>query len=142
MSEAECDGWYIDPPAAWANLHPFKPGAFAYLTAGTGARDDHKFTETGKRETGFVLLATRTSRSSFKDKTGNLRMHEHVDLEEVIAFSEDPLNSDLFVPPLAFKRVPLLSGGVSYSLGHRLRLRWEILKDSLSLPSKMAKFIS
>lgn len=141
LSESECDGWYIDPPAAWANLHPPpKGGTFCYLTAGTGARDDHKFTETGKRETGFALLATRTDRSSLKEETGNLRTHERVAREEVTEFSEAPLESDLFVPPLDFKRVPQLSDGVPYALAYRLRLRWEILKDSLSLPNRIAKF--
>jgi hypothetical protein len=141
LSESECDGWYIDPPAAWANLHPPpKVGTFDHATVGTGARDDHKFTETGKRETGFTLLATRTDRSSLKEETGNLRTHEGVAREEVAEFSEAPLEPDLFVPPHDFKRVPQLSDGVPYALPHRLRLRWEILKDSLSLPNTIANF--
>ena len=140
LSESECDGWYIDPPAAWTNLHPPpKPGAFYYLTAGTGPKDDHKFTEAGKRETGFALLATRTHRS-FRDETGTLNTHESVHREEVTEFSEAPLEPDLFVPPLDFKRIPQLPDGVRYRLVHRIRLRWEMVKDSFSLPSRIVKF--
>lgn len=140
LSESECDGWYIDPPAAWSNLHPPpKPGEFCYLASGTGPKDDHKFTEAGKRETGFALLATRTH-SSFRDETGTSNTHESVHREEVIEFSEAPLESDLFVPPLDFKRIPQLPDGVRYRLAHRIRLRWEMLKDSFSLPNRIVKF--
>ncbi len=141
LSESECDGWYIDPPAAWANLHPLtKVSAFCHVTSGTGTRDDHKFSETGKRETGFTLLATRTNRSFLKEETGNIRTHESIAREEVTEFSEAPLEPVLFVPPLDFKRVPQLSDGVPYALPYRLRLRWEIYKDSLSLPNRIANF--
>jgi hypothetical protein len=141
LSESECDGWYIDPPAAWLNLHPpAKPGTFYHLCAGTGERDDYKFTEAGDRETGFVLLATRTHKSSFEDETGNLRAHESVHHEEVTELSETPLKPDLFVPPHYFKRVLRLPDGVRYAPAYRLRRRWETLKDSLHLPNKIAKF--
>lgn len=145
LTESECDGWYIDPPAAWANLHPLSKVAFVAfydVAAGTGARDDHKFSETGKRERGFTLLATRTNRSFVEGETGNLRTHESVAREEVTEFSEAPLEPVLFVPPLDFKRVPQLSDGVPYALPYRLRLRWEILRDSLSLPNRIANFTS
>jgi hypothetical protein len=144
LSESECNGGYIDPPAAWAKLHPPpKSGSYNYLILGTSAlRDEYKFIEVGKRETGFALLTTRTHRSSFRDKTGNLRTHETVYCEEVTEFSEAPLESDLFVPPHDFKRLPQLSDGVSHSFAYRTRLRWEILKDSLSLPNRIAKFIA
>jgi len=141
LSESECDGWYIDPPAAWLNLHPpAKPGTFYHLCAGTGERDDYKFTEAGDRETGFVLLATRTHKSSFEDETGNSRAHESVHHEEVTELSETPLKPDLFVPPHDFKRVLQLPDGVRYAPAYRLRLRWETLKDSLHLPNRIAKF--
>ena len=141
LNESECDGWYIDPPAAWLNLHPPPmPGTFYHLSSGTGERDDYKFTEAGKRETGFVLLATRTHKSSFQDETGNSRAHESVRHEEVTEFSETPLEPDLFVPQRDFKRVPQLPDGIRYALAYRIRLRWEILKDSLSLPNRIAKF--
>ena len=142
-SESEWDGWYIDPPAAWAKLYPPpKPGTFCYLTSGTAPRDDHKFTVAGKHETGFALLTTRTYSSSFRDEMENLRTHEGVHRAEVTEFSEAPLEPNLFVPPRDFKRVPQLPDGVRYSLAYRMRLRWETLKDSLSLPNRIAKFTS
>jgi hypothetical protein len=103
-------------------------------------RDDYNFTEVGKRETGFVILATRTDKSVFRDETGNSRVHESVHHEEVTEFSEAPLEPHLFVPPQDFKRVPQLPDGVGYALTYRMRLRWEILKDSFSLPNRIAKF--
>lgn len=141
LSESECDGWYIDPPAAWLNLHPPpKPGTFYQLCSGTGERDDYKFAEAGNRETGFVLLARRTHKSFFQDATGTARTHEGVHHEEVTEFSETPLEPDLFVPPRDFKRVPQLPDGIRYALAYRLRLRWETLKDSFHLPNRIAKF--
>jgi hypothetical protein len=142
-SESECDGWYIDPPPAWLNLHPPpKPGIFYYLSSGTGERDDFKFTEAGKRETGFLLLATRRYKSYFHDESGNSRDHESVQREEITEFSETPLEPELFVPPSDFKRVWQLPDGVRYAQAYRIRLRWEMLKDSLGLPSRIAKFIA
>jgi len=141
LSESECDGWYIDPPAAWLTLYPpTKPGTFYHLCSRTGERDDYKFTEVGKRETGFVLLATRTHKSYFQDETGKLRDHESVDREEITELSETPLEPDLFVPPADFKRVPQLPDGVRYARAYRIRLRWESLIDSLSLPNRIARF--
>jgi len=140
LTGSECDGWYIDPPAAWLNLHPPpKPGVFHLLSSGV-ERDDYKFTETGKRETGFAILTTRTHRSFFRDETGNSRVHESVHREEVSEFSEAPLEPDLFVPPLDFKRVPQLFDGVRFRLAYRMRLRWEMLKDSISLPDRISRF--
>jgi hypothetical protein len=141
INESECDGWYIDPPAAWLNLHPPpKPGTFYHLCLGTGERDDYKFTEAGNRETGFVLLATRTHKSFSQDETENSRTHESVHHEEVTELSETPLEPGLFVPPRDFERVPQLPDGVRYAPAYRIRLRWEILKDSLRLPNEIAKF--
>ena len=138
LSESECDGWYIDPPAVWLHLHPPpKPGAYYHLSCGAGERNDYQFTETGKRETGFLLLATRTHKSSFQDETGNSRLYESVHHEEVTEFSEAPLEPDLFVPPRDFKRVPQLADGVHYARTYRIRLRWEMLKDSLSLLNRI-----
>ena len=123
QSEAEVDGWYIDPPAAWLGLHPPRSGR-AYLTATTnpGVMDDVKFTDTGNRETGFPLLVTRTHRSM-----GHTTGHR----EEVTEFSEAPLDPGLFVPLENFKRVLQLPGAHAYPYGMRIRLRWEMLKDRL-----------
>lgn len=74
--------------------------------------------------------------------TESLRTIETVHREEVTEFSEAPLEPDLFVPPADFERIPQLSDGVRHTLAYRARLRWEILKDSLSLPDKIAKFIA
>ena len=140
LTESERDGWYIDPPAAWLNLHPPpKPGVFHVLCAG-GERDDYKFTQTGKRETGFAILTTRTHKSFFQDETGNSRVDESVHREEVSEFSEAPLEPDLFVPPLDFKRVPQLLEGTRFPLAYRIRFRWEMLKDSIRLPDRISKF--
>jgi hypothetical protein len=141
LSESECDGWYIEPPAAWLSLHPPKPGTFYHvLSFGHGGIDDYKFTETGKRETGFIVLVRRTHKSSYRDETGSLRTHESVHHEEITELSEIPLQSELFVPPRDFRRVPHLPNGIRYSLAHRTRLRWEMLKDSFSLQNRIAKF--
>ena len=138
LSESETDAWYIDPPAAWLNLHPPpEPGTFYYLSHG---RDDFKFTEAGKRETGFVLLATRNRKFSVENQTGSSRVHESVHHQEVTEFSEAPLEPGLFVPPIDFKRVPQLSDGERYALRYRIGIRWEMLQDSLSLPNRIAKF--
>ena len=91
VRESECDGWYIDPPAAWLTLYPPpKPGTFHHLCFGTGERDDYKFTEVGKRETGFALLATRRHKPFFQDEMGRPKEHEGVDREEITEFSESP----------------------------------------------------
>lgn len=141
LSESQMDGWYIDPPAAWLNLHPpLRPGTFTYLSSPTSERDDYKFTENGERETGFVLLSTRTDKHVSRDETGNPKEFRSVRREEVTEFSETPLELDLFVPPLEFKRVPQLSNGLGYARRYRMRLRWEMLKDSLSLPKRIARF--
>jgi len=141
LSESECEGWYIDAPAAWANLYPpLKADTYTHLISGNEPMDDYKFSETGTRETGFALVITWRHRSSFRDETGNVRIHENVHREEITEFSEDRLGPDLFVPALNFKRVPQLPDGTQYKLAYRLRLRWEVLKDSLSLPKKIAKF--
>lgn len=141
LNESETDGWYIDPPAAWLSLYPpSKPGTYSYLSSATAERDDYKFTETGNRETGFALVATRTHKSYSEDEIGNSRTHESVHRQEVTELSEAPLGPELFVPPRDFKRVQQLPDGVRYSLPHRIRLRWETLKDSLSLPNRIAKF--
>jgi hypothetical protein len=133
LSESECEGWYIDPPAAWLNLHPpAGPGAFYHLSSATGERDDYKFTEAGKRETGFVLLSTRRNKTYSQDQTGNLREHEGIHHDEITEFSEAPLEPDLFVPPSDFKRVLQLPDGMRCPPAYRMRLRWESLKDSLS----------
>jgi hypothetical protein len=115
VNESECDGWYIDPPSAWLTLYPPKPGTLHHLCFGTGERDDYKFTEVGKRETGLALLSTRRHKSFFQDETGRLREHEAVDREEITEFSESPLPADLFVPPSDFKRVPQLPDGLRYT---------------------------
>jgi len=145
LDESECDGWYLDPPAAWAKLHPApKPGTYHFAVihdyAGTSAIDDYNFTEVGKRETGFALLFTRTVRSPFRDETGKLTTHESLQREEVTEFSELPLEPAMFVPPLDFKRVPWFSDGSRYLRAYRTRLRWQALKDSFMLPKRIAEF--
>jgi hypothetical protein len=89
-----------------------------------------------------VLLATRTHMSSFRDETGTLTVHESIQREEVTEFSEAPLEPGLFVPPLDFKHVPQLPGGPKQAFAYRTRLRWELLKDSLRLENRIARFIS
>lgn len=139
LSESKSDGWYIDSPAAWLNLHPPpKPGTFFHLFAGTGEIDNYRFTEDGNRETGFVLSITRTYKSSFRDEEQSLRSHESVLRDEVTEFAEVPLEPDLFVPPRDFMRVSQLPDGVRYSLPERMRLSWEMLKDSRSLQSMLS----
>ena len=140
-SETERDGWYINPPAAWLNVYPPpKAGTFYYLASSTSAWDDHKFTEVGKRETGFALLTTLTHKSWFNDEMGSLRTSEDIHREEVIAYSEAPLQPDLFVPPRSYQRVPWFPGEDRYLLAYRMRLRWETWKDSFSLPYRIAEF--
>ena len=141
LMETECDGWYIDPPSAWRNLPPPpKTGMFFRLSSGNGERDEYKFTEAGERETGFVVRATRIHRSFARDETGNPRVHESVYREEVSEFSETPLELSFFVPPRDFKRLPQLPDGTRYRLAYRARLRWEMWKDSLTLPKRIAEF--
>jgi hypothetical protein len=136
------DAWYIDLPAASATLYPPpKPGSFCSITVGTAERDEYKVTDAGKRETGFVLLATRTHRSLFRDESGTVKTHESAHREEVTEFSEASLESSLFGAPLDFKRVPHLSAGAHYPLKVRTRLRWEMLKDSLRLRKRIADLL-
>ncbi len=137
QNESESDGWFIDPPQAWASLHPVRRGSHCVLVGGNGPRDDYKFTDEGAPESGFILLLTTTSkwyrRSEFS---------ENVSRREVVEFSEAGLPADLFVPPRDFIRVPQLPEGVRYGWPHRMRLRWEILRDSRRLPARIARFCS
>ena len=145
LTESECDGWYIDPPAAWLNIYPPPPAGIFYRlsissTHKSAQRDDYKFTETGRRETGFIMRITRTHRSFSRDEAGNARVHESIHREEVSEFSETPLAPDLFVPPRDFKRVPQLADSAGQRLAYRLWLRWKMWEDSLSLPHRIARF--
>ncbi len=143
QSQSQMDGWYIDPPAAWLNLHPpLPPGGFCYIYSlgSTSEKDDYKFTETGTRETGFILLRTRTNKNVCRDEAGNPRDYRSVHRGEVTEFSETPLEPDLFVPPPNFKRVPQLPDSSRHRLPYRMRLRWEMFKDSITLPNRIAKF--
>lgn len=140
LSESESDGWYIDPPMAWLNVYPPKPGVCDLgVSSGMGERDDYKFTETGKSETGFMLLVTRTHKSFLLDQDGTRRVHEAVYRDEVAEFSEAPLHADLFVPPHGYRRVLQLPAGVRYPLPHRVRLCWELLKDRTGWQKKIAQ---
>ena len=142
LSESESDGWYIDPPVAWLILHPAKHGSFCYLVASTnGERDDFKFTHTGERETGFMLQTTQTNRSYSLDQTGSSSVHESISRQEIVEFSETPLHPELFVPLPDFSRVPQLPNAMRYPVGLRVRLRWEMLKDSFRLRNSIDKFI-
>lgn len=141
LGESECDGWYIDPPAAWLILHPSKPGTFCHVVAlVNGARDDYKFTGTGNRETGFMVRATRTHKSFFRREDGSTAIHENVSHDEITEFSETPLQPDLFVPPRDFRRVPQLSKAARHSFSLQTRLRWEMFKDSFSLQNRISRF--
>lgn len=141
LSESECDGWYIGPPAAWLTLHPMKPGSFYHvLSTNNVARDDYKFTQTGTRETGFLVQATRTYKSFFSDEAGIARIHESVSHDEITEFSETPLEPELFVPPRDFRRVPQLPDKIRSSFSFRTMRRWEMLRDSFSLRNRISRF--
>ena len=129
-SDTEADGWYIDPPAAWLAVHPSRPGHAILHFAVNGRFDTPVFTDAGPRETGFPMLVTRTHRSSFTDAEGNIRIHTSEDREEVTEFSEEALESDLFLPPRDFRRVLRLPGQPPLRLARRMRLWWENLKDT------------
>jgi len=129
-SDTEADGWYIDPPAAWLAVHPSRPGHAILHFAVNGRFDTPVFTDAGPRETGFPMLVTRTHRSSFTDAEGKIRIHTSRDREEITEFSEETLESDLFLPPRDFRRVLGLPGEGPLPLALRMRLRWENLKDS------------
>ncbi len=139
-SESESDGWYIDAPVAWLNLHPPpEPGVFHAVLSSGGKRDDFRFTHKGDRETGFPLLVASTNRSYFRGQNGVMRSHESSYTNEVTEFSEAALDPALFIPPRDFKRVMQLPGGIRYPLSNRLRLRWEMLKDSSELRKKLGR---
>lgn len=141
QSESECDGWYIDAPAAWLALHPPPPAdTFSCLASGT-ERDRCKFTEVGKRENGFALFMRRASKFFIQDEQGGSKSSEAVYEEEVTELSEIPLARELFVPPPSYKRVALFRDGVRYRLGYRARFAWELLRDSLVLPRKITGFV-
>ena len=130
-NESESDGWYIDPPAAWLALHPPMQKNVQYHLCAAGDKIDHyEFTQEGERETGFAVLLQRFERSYFHDSDGAGRSHESSSRDEVTEFSEAALDPDLFVPPLGFRRVMQLGGGARYPFSERLRLRWEMIKDS------------
>jgi hypothetical protein len=141
LSQSESDGWYVDAPAAWATLHPAKPGTFYHvMSLHNGERDDYKFTGTGSRETGFMVRARQTHQSFFGHEDGTARVHENVSHYEIAEFSETPLKPELFVPPHGFRRVPRLPNEMRYSFRHQTRLRWEMLKDSFSLQNQISRF--
>ena len=141
-SESDSDGWYIDAPLAWLNLHPPpEPGtvhiSHALLSPG-GMRDDFRFTRNGDCETGFPLLVASTNRSYFRDQDGVMRSHESSQRDEVTEFSEAALDPAVFIPPRDYKRVMQLPGGIRYPLSNRLRFRWELMRDSRQLRVKLA----
>ncbi len=119
--DTETDGWYIDHPA-WFAVHPPLRGHAIVQVAVNGKTDTPVFTDIGPRETGFLLLATRIHRSNLKDEEGNIRTYTSEDRDEVIEFSEEPLATDLFIPPREFRRVPRLPGEASLPFGLRMRL--------------------
>jgi len=132
-SETETEGWYIDPPSAWLALHPPpKPGYHCVLTGSTkNGVDEFKFSHTGPVENGFPLITTMVHHSTYLDPDGSLKVHTHTRRSEVTELSEAVLDSDLFLPPRDFRRVLQLPGELPCSTAHRLRLRWEMLRDSL-----------
>jgi hypothetical protein len=119
--DSETDGWYIDPPAAYLALHPAMRGHVILVADVHGRFDTPVFTDVGPRESGFPLLVMRTHRSNFKDAGGNIRVHTSEDRDQVVEFSEEPLATDLFVPPREFRRVPHLPGETSLPFGLRVR---------------------
>jgi len=119
--DTETDGWYIDHPA-WFAVHPPLRGHAIAQVAVNGKTDTPVFTDIGPRETGFPLLVTRIHRSNLKDEEGNIRTYTSEDRDEVIEFSEEPLATDLFIPPREFRRVPRLPGEASLPFGLRMRL--------------------
>jgi hypothetical protein len=139
-SESESDGWYIDAPAAWLGLYPpVQQDAYCILLDSCrNNRDDFTFTRKGERETGFSVLVACVDRSYFRDRDGILRSQESASRNEVTEFSESALDPELFKPRWDFRRVMQLPGGMRYPLANRLRLRWEMLKDSRRLRKQLA----
>ena len=86
-----------------------------------GRTDTPVFTDVGPRETGYPLLVTRIHRSNFRDAEGNMRTPTSEDRDQATEFSEEPLATDLFVPPGDFRRVPHLPGETSLPFGVRMR---------------------
>ena len=117
--DTETDGWYIDHPA-WLAVHPSRGHAILQVAV-NGKTDTPVFTDVGPRETGFPLLVTRIHRSNFRDAEGNIRTHTSEDRDRVTEFSEEPLATDLFVPPVEFRQVPHLPGETSLPFGVRMR---------------------
>ena len=102
-------------------VHPPLRGHAIVQAEVNGKTDTPVFTDIGPRETGFPLLATRIHRSNLKDEEGNIRTYTSEDRDEVIEFSEEPLATDLFVPPVEFRQVPHLPGETSLPFGVRMR---------------------
>jgi diadenosine tetraphosphate (Ap4A) HIT family hydrolase len=123
-SEAEAEGWYIDPPAAWLALHPPTSGHAIFQAAD----DTPVFTDIGPREKGFSLLVRKTERSTLRDAEGNIRAHMSEDRDEVTEFSEEALDPDLFVPPRDFRRVARLPGEPTLPFALRMRIGWQNFK--------------
>ena len=124
--EAESDGWYIDPPAAWRALHPLR-GRAIFISGD----DTPVFTDVGPRENGFTLLVRKTEHSRFRDAEGNIRIHTSESRDEVTELSEEPLAEDLFVPPRDFRRVARLPGEPAIPFALRMRMGWQNFKHKL-----------
>lgn len=140
LSELECDGWYIDPPLAWLNLHS-PPGDALYRLSGPEI-DRVEMSEVGRRPNGFAVSLNRTHRYFAYDDAERLKAYETTFKEEVSEISEAPLARHLFLPPDGFQRVAQLPTGVRYRFGYRVRLHWELYKDSLPFRSRLKKFAS
>jgi hypothetical protein len=125
--DAESDGWYIDPPAAWLALHPPMRG-HAIFHSGD---DTPLFTDVGPRENGFPLLVRKTDHSRFRDAEGNIRTHTSEYRDEVTELSEEALDPDLFVPPRDFRRVARLPGEPTLPFALRMRIGWQNFKYKL-----------
>ena len=128
----EVHGWYIDPPAAWAVLHPPRNGHCIFLAAVDGRIPRPEFTDSGPRETGFPLLLTRTHYSTITDAEGEIREHTWVDREEVTELSEDALDPDLFTPPRDFRRVTRLPGERPVPFTMKMRVLWQRWKNAFA----------
>lgn len=67
------------------------------LAAVEGRLDTPVFTDDGPRETGFPLLINRTHRAGYTDPEGGVHEYKTEDREEITEFSEEDLESGLFV---------------------------------------------
>lgn len=121
-SEVDTDGWYI-------TLQRPTPHHEAFLLAFGGDPCRDKIVVHGaKVAKGFAVLETVTDRPPAP--AGSLP-HLWSRTREVIDFSEEPLNRNVFEPPQDFKRVDSLPGDPRMSWTERLGFEWQQLEQSV-----------